>query len=524
MKRLACALALFAACGGQKPPAAPQKDWTAGLPDAAPAAPPAVSLDAAPAAAATPRPPTPLADAHRDAAGKILATGLQSRSAFAKLTTLCDDVGARPAGSKALDEAIAWAVDAFKADGLDAHTEKVMVGHWERGVNSGEIVAPRPRALHLLALGGSAATPAKGLTAEVVVVDSIDALKKLDPAKVKGKIVFFDFVMITDEKGPHYGEASTVRGHGPAVASQLGAVAALTRSATSRSLRTPHTGGTWWSMPEATGPKPPPDAKHPKAKAQRIPAAAVSTEDADLIARYAARGPVKIHLTITSKQLPPAPSANVVAELRGREKPDEIVLLGAHLDSWDVGQGAHDDGAGVAIVMDALAILERAGLQPRRTIRVVLYTNEELGLDGAEAYAKTHQAELPNHVVAIESDLGSFKPMGFQVGLDDPAIKPDDPAVQKVLAQLADIVTLLAPLDAARARLGYGGADIDSIDELGGRAVLLSNWMDESSYFDYHHTEADTLDKVDPDDLQKNATAMAVVAYVLAEMPTRLGE
>jgi hypothetical protein len=386
------------------------------------------------------------------------------------------------------------------ADGLEARTEKVMVGHWERGEGRGEIVAPHRRTLHLLALGNSPATPRGGLTAEVVVVDSLEALDALGPAAVRGKIVLFNKVMVTDERGPHYGEVSPIRGRGPAKAAALGAKAALVRSLTSNSLRTPHTGGTWWGRDP---------------KAPRIPAAAVSTEDADLIARYAAAGPVKVRLVLTPKQHPDAPSANVIGELRGRETPEEIVLLGAHLDSWDVGQGAMDDGAGCVIMMEAVAILKRLGLQPRRTIRVVLFTNEELGLDGAEQYVKDHAGELAQHVAAIESDLGSYEPRGVMLAAKEGG---------RALEQLVDIVSLLAPLGAGRAILGFAGSDIEALEEAGAKTPLIGHWMDPSRYFDVHHTEADTLDKVDPVILQENATVVAVVAYVLAEMPARLGE
>jgi Zn-dependent M28 family amino/carboxypeptidase len=244
-----------------------------------------------------------------------------------------------------------------------------------------------------------------------------------------------------------------------------------------------------------------------------IPAAAVTTEDADLVARLAAKGPVSMKLVLGAKDRGKVPSANVLGELVGREKPNEIVLLGAHLDSWDVGQGAQDDGAGCVIMMEAMSILRRAGLRPRRTIRVVLFTNEEHGLDGARAYAKDHEGELASHVAAIESDGGSFEPVGLTY-----EGKAEDPAH----ARLVDLVTLLAPIGAATVNLGHSGSDLIPLGPAG--VPRVSHTTNGATYFDYHHTEADTLDKVDPKLLQDNAAMMAVVGYVLADMPDRLAQ
>jgi carboxypeptidase Q len=376
----------------------------------------------------------------------------------------------------------------------------VMVSHWERGDLSLEVIAPTSQKLHAIALGLAPGTPKQGVTAQVVVVDSFDQLTALGEAGVKGKIVLFNHAMpaYTEASGSGYGDASGYRVKGPAAAAKLGAVAALTRSATARSLSTPHTGVTVFDP--AKGDK-------------EIPAAAVTLEDAEYIARLAAEGPVTLKLVSGARNLGKAPSANVVAELRGREQPDEIVLLGAHLDSWDVGQGAQDDGAGVVIMMEALAILRRGGWVPRRTIRVVLYTNEEHGIDGAIAYGKEHAAELPKHVAAIESDGGSFKPVGLSY-----EGKADAPAY----ARLADLITLLAPLGATALEASHSGADLIPLVAAG--VPCLGHRTEGSTYFDFHHTDADTLDKVDPTFLQQNAAMMAVVAYVLADMPERLGQ
>lgn len=475
-------LAFVAACGTASPePAQPQAAKT---PEPAPAA-------ASPAApAAPPAAATPIADSYRDVAARIIAAAEADPGAWQKLAYLSDRIGHRLSGSRSLEQAIDWAVAAMKADGHEeVRAEKVMVPHWVRGAESAELVAPVRYPLSILGLGGTPATPGGALTAEVAVVRDFTELDALG-AQVKGKIVLFNFPLTySEEKGPGYGAAVEYRGRGPSRAAELGARAALVRSITSRSLRTPHTGSTRF----ADGQKP-------------IPAAAVSIEDAELIARLAAAGPVKVKLRLSGRTLPDAPSANVVAELRGREKPDEFVLIAGHIDSWDVGQGAHDDGAGCVITMQALTVLRKLGLRPRRTIRVVLFTNEENGLRGARQYAIDHAAEMPRHVMALEADAGAFQPRGFDVEGSAAA-----------LAQMQDIVTLLRPIDAHRAQPGHGGADIGNL----GRSdmPMLGLWMDRSTYFDYHHSHADTLDKVDPVHLARDVAAVAVVAYTVADMP-----
>jgi carboxypeptidase Q len=438
---------------------------------------------------------TPIADGYREVAAQILAAAEADQGAWTKLAYLSDRIGHRLSGSRALEQAVEWTTAAMKADGHEAvRAEKVMVTHWVRGPESAELVAPVERPLAIIGLGGSAATPRKGLVGEVVVARDFEELDKLG-AQVKGKIVLFNRPMApySEEKGPGYGEAVEYRNRGPARAAAMGATAVLVRSVTAHSLRTPHTGSTRFA-----------DGQRP------IPAAAVSIEDAELIARLAAAGEtVRLRLVLSARTLPDAESANVVAELRGREKPDEVVVIAGHLDSWDVGQGAHDDGAGCVIVMQALTVLRKLGLKPRRTIRVVLFTNEENGLRGARQYAVDHAAELPSHVMAMEADTGAFAPRGFEVQ-----------GSEKALGQMVDIVSLLAPIDANRAQPGHGGADISVMGRAG--VPLLGLWMDRSRYFDYHHSAADTLDKIDPRDLARDVAAVAVIAYVVADMPERL--
>ncbi len=435
--------------------------------------------------------------AYRAAADKIIAAARADRGAYEKLAYLTDHIGNRISGSRSLDRAIAWAKKTLEADGHDAHTEPVKVPHWVRGRESASITSPISRPMSIIGLGGTIATPRGGITAPVMVVHSFDELDARS-AEAKGKIVLYDVPMPkwTEEHGSGYGDVVGYRTRGAQRAAPHGAVAVLMRSVTAHSLYTPHTGAMRYDP-----------------AIRKIPAAAVTVEDSELIARLAAAGPVTVHLALDSKQLPDAPSANVIGELRGREKPDEIVVIGAHIDSWDVGQGANDDGAGCVIVMQALTTLRKLGLTPRRTVRVVLYTNEENGLAGGRAYAKAHAAELPNTVLAIEADQGSFAPRGFGV-----EVKPE--LFGRVTERVAAIAQLLAPLDATHITAGHGGADISSMAEAG--VPMLGLDVDSRTYFDTHHTNADTLDKVDPVTLAADVAAVAVMAYVVAEMPGRV--
>ena len=433
---------------------------------------------------------SPIAERYGEIATKIIAHARADRGAYHKLAYLTDRIGHRLSGSASLDRAIEWAVKTMKDEGFDAHAERVMVPHWVRGHEEASIIAPVERPLKILGLGGTVATPKGGLTAPVVVVKSFDDLEA-KAAQVKGAIVLYDVAMpmYSETNGSGYGDVVMYRGRGAMRAAKHGAVAALVRSVTAHSLRTPHTGAMRY------------DNAVPK-----IPTASVSVEDTLMIARLAAQGPVTLKLRLESQQLPDAPSANVIGELRGKDKPDEIVVIGGHIDSWDVGQGANDDGAGCVMMMQVLTTLKQLGLQPRRTIRVVLWTNEENGLRGAEAYAKDHAAELPKHVLALEADAGSFAPRGFSVESKDP----------KAVERYAEIAALLAPLGATRVRAGHSGADLIPLIPQGVTGLGLD--VDGRTYFDTHHTEADTLDKVDPQTLADGVAAVAVLAYVAADL------
>lgn len=443
-----------------------------------------------------------VADRYREPAQRIMTAALAGNDAYRKLEELCIRIGHRLSGSPQLEKAIDWAVDAMKKDGQEnVRREKVMVPHWVRGRESVTLIEPRNEQLVMLGLGGSVGTSPEGITAPVVVVSGKDELEKIGD-QAKGKIVLFNNIMLPydPEKGSGYGTAVQYRGRGASLASKQGAVACLVRSVTAKSLRSPHTG----AMRYAEG-----DTK--------IPAAAISIEDADTIARLQAHGiPVVVNIKMEAQTLPDATSANVVGELRGSTNPDEVVVIGGHIDSWDVGHGAHDDGGGCVMAMEAINVLRKLKMIPRRTIRVVLWTNEENGLAGGKAYAADHAAELPKHVAAIETDSGVFRPTGYSVECENKE--------REALAaeQLRDLLTLLSSIGPMKSSTGHSGADISSMKPAG--VLLMGHNVEGSTYFDYHHTHADTIDKIDPEALSQNVAALATVAYILADMPTRLGE
>jgi carboxypeptidase Q len=448
----------------------------------------ATSTFAAPApAAAQQRPGADIAAEYRAVADRIIDAALADSSAFARLTELVDRFGPRLSGSATLERAIDWILDEMRRDGLaNVRGEPVMVPHWVRGAESATLVAPIERALPMLGLGGSVGTPADGITAEVMVVGSFDELERR-AAEARGRIVLFDVPFTT------YGETVQYRVNGAIAAARAGAVASLIRSVTPYSMQTPHTG----TMSYEDG-------------VPRIPHAALTVEDAMLLRRMTERGerPV-VRLRMEARTLPDAESRNVVAELRGRERPDEVIVLGGHIDSWDVGQGAMDDAGGSVAAWEAVRLLQRLGLQPRRTIRVVLWTNEENGLRGANAYRDRYRDQLDSHILAVESDAGVFKPHGFGFTGSDAAY-----------AIMQQVGSLLDRIDAGEMRRGGGGADIGPIMQLGVPGAGLN--VDETRYFWYHHTDADTIDKLDAREFNECVAAMAVLAYVIAELPERL--
>lgn len=476
-------------------PAAAQQP---GAPTASGAATPrAAAQPAAPAApAAGPSALEALPDDVEATAEALRNDALKGTRAMSLLASLTTEVGPRPAGSAGDRLAVEWALRTLKELGFsNVHAEKVTVPHWERGAESAEIVTPYRQHVAVAALGGSAATPAAGIEAPVVEVADLDALGKLPPAEVKGKIVFFNTRMERRESGEGYAQAVPVRASGPERASRLGAAAVVLRSIGTDMNRLPHVGGTAWE-----------DGAHP------IPAAALSGPDADLLAAEVKTGkPVRLRLSLSPRTLGNAESANVIGEIPGTERAHEIVLLGAHLDSWDLGTGALDDGAGVAIVMEAARRIGALKTRPHRTLRVVLFANEEFGLSGAQAYAQAHAAELASHVVALESDLGSGRVWRLESHIAPPA-----------LPRLRDINRLLFSIGVASGgNLSDGGADLRPLLSAGVPSLSLE--QNAVNYFDYHHTANDTLDKANERDLDYNVSAWAATVWVLAEMPNNFG-
>jgi carboxypeptidase Q len=422
---------------------------------------------------------------------RLIASELSGSQAYETLSHLTDQIGARPSGSKSAALAVAWTTERFRAWGIPVRDEPVRVPHWVRGAESGSIVSHNHQRLVLTALGGSVATPAKGITADVIEVGSFDELNALRD-KIKGRIVYYnnpmDMALVNARRSfEAYSRAVIFRAEGASRAASLGAVAVLIRSVGSTSLRTPHTGAMRY------------DAKVPK-----IPAAALTAEDAMLVHRLIQRGEsVRIHLNLGTRTLPEVNSANVIAEIRGSEKPDEVVLIGGHLDSWDLGTGAIDDGSGVAMVMETMRLIKQSGLTPKRTIRCVLFMNEEFGLSGARAYLAAHKNE--KHAAAIESDSGAAAPVGFTTTLKGDALA----ALEKQVTPLKAIgaATLDSEADT--------GADTSFLIEAG--VPGFGFVPDPLHYFDYHHTPADTLDKVDPKELAQDSAAVAALAWILAD-------
>jgi carboxypeptidase Q len=426
-------------------------------------------------------------DSYRETTSRLLGEALASDHAWQRLAELGDTFGHRISGSQALEDAIDWAVAQMKKDGLEnVGKEPVKVPHWVRGRESLEIVSPRRHDVVMLGLGNSVGTPADGVEAELLIVRNYQELEAAGQ-RVKGKIVLYNVPFTT------YGETVQFRSGGPSRAAALGAVAALVRAVGPPGLRTPHTG-----------------ALNYAASAPQIPAAAIATEDADRLQRMIDRGnTIRLRLKMEAKFLPDADSFNVVGEIRGREKPDEVIVVGGHFDSWDVGTGSTDDGGGCVVTWEALRLMKKLNIRPRRTIRVVLWTNEENGLRGGNAYRDRYRDQLANHVLMMESDSGVFRPTGF-------GFTGSETARQTV----RDIATLLKGIRADRIGPSGGGADIGPSVEAG-KVPSMSLEVD-GNYFLLHHTPADTVDKIDAMDMARAAGAIAVMTYVVAEMPERL--
>lgn len=437
-------------------------------------------------------PPQLLSDLER-----IKSTALSDDYAYRQVAHLTENIGPRPSGSPQAKAAVDYVAAEMRELGLDVQLEEVKVPHWVRGAETAELieypgqVPGTAQKIVLTAMGGSTATPTEGLSADVVVVNNFDELKSLGADKVSGKIVLFN--EIYDKKKAAaglsfvaYGEAVRYRGMGPKAAADLGAVAALIRSVGNADYRLPHTG---FSFPAG------------------IPAGAVTAEDADLIADLAAQGKIRMHLTLTPQKLPDTTGYNVVADLKGSDHPEQIVVVSGHLDSWDLGTGAIDDAAGIAVAMETAELLQKLHIRPKRTLRVIAWMDEESGGAGSQTYSRDHSADFLKHVAAIECDSGAAHPLGFETRISTSAAE----LLRPVLSILDSIGAT-----AMQASSYPPGADIARMSDAG--VPALGILQDGRTYFNYHHTAADTLDKVVPSELRENAATMAVMGYALATM------
>jgi Zn-dependent M28 family amino/carboxypeptidase len=420
---------------------------------------------------------------------------LEDDYAFKQLEHLTENIGPRISGSPQAEQAAQYVAEQLRKLGLEVRLEEVEVPHWVRGAETAELVeypGSTPQAVQKIvvtALGGSTSTPPDGITAEVVVVHNFDQLSALGRDKVAGRIVLFDVPFDRAKAAggfalDAYGEAVVYRSSGAKAAAGLGAVASLVRSVGGASYRLPHTG---YSAPAG------------------IPAGAVAEEDAELIAHLKAEGVVRMHLVLTPQSLPDTTGYNVVADVRGSDHPEQVVVVSGHLDSWDLGTGAIDDAAGVVVAMETGELVQRLHLHPKRTLRVIAWMDEENGGRGRDAYTAAHTSEFANHIAAIESDFGAAHPLGFNAKMNQQAIEFLRP-VQEILQSFgADLIKLTS---------FPPGADISGMSKEG--IPTLGLMQDGRTYFNYHHTAADTLDKVDPRELRENAAAMAVMGYALA--------
>jgi len=455
-----------------------------------------------PALAATPTPsPVPYSTQTLGELKKLQQAALASDYAWRQTAYLSNNIGPRLTGSAQAEKAVEYVAAELKALGLDVRLEKVTVPHWVRGEETAALVEypgmadKTTQKIVLTALGGSVATPSTGLTAEVIVVGNFDERQSLGREKVAGKIVLFnnrfDKLMAAQGRGGEaYGQAVKYRSNGPSAAGRLGAVATIIRSVGSAEYRLPHTGQTDYAK-----------------DAPKIPAAAVTAEDADLIAFLAPQGTVRMRLLLTPQTLPDAVSHNVIGDLKGSEHPEQIVIVSGHLDSWDLGTGAIDDAAGVAVSMQAANLMQQLRLRPKRTLRVIAWMNEENGLAGGKAYAKEHEKEIANHFAAMEIDGGAGHPLGINFGPKPEAKALLEPVAKILQSSGAGILNFSEHA---------GGADIGPLTKLG--VPGFSPIQDNRTYFQYHHTAADTLDKIVPRELAENAAVVAVTAYALTNL------
>src|SRR6266851_6215064 len=432
-----------------------------------------------------------------DELAAIKSAALADDYAYRQVAHLTENIGPRPSGSLQAKAASEYVAAELRHLGLEVRLEEVKVPHWVRGAEAAELVEyagqvpGTTQKIALTALGGSTSTPIEGISADVIVVNNFDELKALGRERVAGKIMLFNELFDKQKAAAGmafmaYGEAVRYRGTGPKAAADLGAAAALVRSVGNADYRLPHTG---WSLPAG------------------IPAGAVTAEDAELIAHLAAQGKVRMRLTLTPQKVPDETGFNVIADVKGSEHPEQVVVVSGHLDSWDLGTGAIDDAAGVSIAMETAELLQRLHLHPKRTLRIVAWMDEETGGSGSQTYARDYSAEFSNHVAAIESDAGAAHPLGFDAKMSPKAAEALRPALDVLHSIGANLL---------RESNYPPGADIAAMSEKG--IPALGIMQDGRTYFNYHHTAADTLDKIVPSELRENAAAMAVMGYALANM------
>jgi carboxypeptidase Q len=444
--------------------------------------------------------PTPIVFSDQTLADlkQLRQAALTSDYAFKQVAHLANNIGPRLTGSAQAAKAVAYVADEMKTVGCEIQLEKVMVPHWVRGIETAELTHYSGQAsgttqkIVLCALGGSVATPPQGIDADTVCVRDFEELKSKPREEVNGKIVVFNHsfdkqMAAQGHGGEAYGQAVIYRSDGPVAAAKLGAIACLIRSVGGADYRIPHTGHTKYQE-----------------GVSRIPAAAITAEDADLITYLTAQGPIRMHLVLTPQTLPDVESANVIADVKGSEHPEEIVVVSGHLDSWDLGTGAIDDGAGVAVAMEVVHLVQQLHLRPKRTIRVIAWMNEENGSRGSKQYEKDHVSDFVNHFAVNETDGGAGHPVGLNLKAK-PEVKKTFEPVAKILQEIGAGSLNLSE---------HVGADTEPMEKVD--VPAFSPMQDSRLYFNYHHTSADTLDKIVPRELQENAAVVAVAAYAFA--------
>src|SRR5947199_3523992 len=463
-------------------------------------APEATSTSSAISAGTASSSPTPVVFSSQTLAElkRLQHAALRSDYAYKQVAHLANNIGPRLSGSSQAAKSIEYVASELKAIGCEVQLERVMVSHWVRGEETAALVQfpgqvqNTTQKIVLCALGGSVPTPTEGIEAEVIAVRNFDELKSLPRNKVAGKIVLFncpfDKQMAAEGRGGEaYDQAVVYRADGPSAAARQGAVACLIRSVGGADYRLPHTGMTDYA-----------------ADAPKIPAGAVTAEDADSIANLVRQGPVKMKLVLTPQTLPDAESANVIADIKGSEHPEQVVIVSGHLDSWDLATGAIDDGAGVAVAMETAHLIQQLHLKPKRTIRIIAWMNEENGSRGSKQYEKDHASEFANHFAVNETDGGAGHPIGLNL--------KTTPEVKKMFEPIAKI---LEEIGAGSLSLSeHVGADTEPMEKAG--VPAFSPMQDSRFYFNYNHTPSDTLEKIVPRELQENATVVAVAAYAFA--------